>query len=168
MRGDYYQISSTELSEEILQTQGRATTADFYQFKPSFNMNYNVLGGPFTLFYSYFEAFRAPLIDEYFATTVTRCKTFSMFKPLPILPQRKDFAAGGVGTVAWINAVNLFPAELAAAKQDPFAQSNAICGDFYVPEQSQNHEIGISFLYDGVFDYSDRFSSKFTFFYTIV
>jgi hemoglobin/transferrin/lactoferrin receptor protein len=168
VRGDYYQISAGDGSKQLLEVQNRATTTDFTQLKPSFSIDYNVLGGPFTLFYSYFEAFRAPLIDEYFANTVTRCKTFSMFKPLPILPVREDFPPGIAGTLAWLNAVNQFPAELAVAKQNPYAQSNALCGDLYEPEQSINHEAGISFIYDGILDDSDRFSSKFTFFYTRV
>lgn len=168
VRGDYYQISSEGSSEEILNAQDRAATADFYQLNPSFNINYNPFSGPFTLFYSYNEAFRAPLIDEYFATTVTRCKTFNMFKPLPTLPKRSNFPTGGAGTAAWVDAVNQFPSALASAKLDPYAQSNAICGDLYKPEESSNHEVGISFIYDGVFDDNDRFSSKFTFFYTQV
>lgn len=168
LRGDFYEISSGGFSEQILQQQDRATTTDFNQINPSFSINYNPLAGPFTLFYSYFEAFRAPLVDEYFATTVTRCKTFNMFKPLPTLPRRNDFPAGATGTSAWLDAVQQFPKLNEAAKQNPFSQNNAICGDLYDPEESYNHEVGISFIYDGLFDESDLFSSKLTFFYTHV
>lgn len=158
VRGDYYQIGAGGKSVQILQEQNRKTSIDFYQVKPAFSLNYNVLGGPFTLFYSYFEAFRAPLIDEYFANTVTRCKNFSMFKP--ILTRKAWLASGG--------SPRTYRAAREASRQNPFSQEKAICGDLYEPEQSQNHEVGISFAYDGIFDESDRFTSKLTYFYTQV
>jgi len=164
VRGDYYKISSANASEQALKEQGRSTVADFYQLKPAFSFDYNILGGPFTIFYSYFEAFRAPLIDEYFSTTTTRCKTFSMFNPEPVRPRRPDFAT----RAAFIAARAQYAIDKAASEQDPYSVNKAICGDLYEPERSSNHEVGISFTYDGLFDMSDRFSSKLTFFYTQV
>lgn len=158
VRGDYYQISAGEDVANILQAQNREDKIDFYQVKPSFSLNYNVLGGPFTLFYSYFEAFRAPLIDEYFATSITRCNTFSMFKPF-------------LTSQAWEDSgedPRKYGEGAAAARLDPFYFTNAACSDLYEPEQSQNHEVGISFTYDGIFDESDRFTSKLTYFHTQV
>ncbi len=164
VRGDYYLISSSDTSEQALKGQGRESTADFYQLNPAFSLDYNILGGPFTVFYSYFEAFRAPLIDEYFSTTTTRCKTFSMFNPVPIRPRRANFA----NRTAFNAARAQYNIDKAAAEQDPYSVNKAICGDLYEPEQSSNHEVGLSFTYDGLFDISDRLSSKLTFFYTQV
>lgn len=158
-RGDYYEITAGDGSKQLLQAQNRLTSLDFTQLKPAFSIDYNILGGPFTLFYNYSEAFRAPLIDEYFANTVTRCKTFSQFERVPTF---SEVFAEGIIAPADITTY------IEGLKKKPFSQNNALCGDYYEPEQSTNHEVGAYFSYDSIFDDSDRFSSKFTFFYTRV
>ena len=67
LRRDKYKVEVTaQPTREQLGSEGNSPSIEFEKTKPSAGIAWNVLGGPVTLFYNYIEAFRPPLVDEYF------------------------------------------------------------------------------------------------------
>lgn len=78
LRHDTYTVEVTaQETRELLQLEGRSPLIEFGRAVPSAGVAWNVLGGPVTAFYNYVEAFRPPLVDEYFAQgAISRCAGF--------------------------------------------------------------------------------------------
>ena len=75
LRHDKYKVEVTaQPTRDQLGTEGNSPSIEFEKTKPSAGIAWNVLGGPVTLFYNYIEAFRPPLVDEYFTQgAFSRC-----------------------------------------------------------------------------------------------
>ncbi|PHS33056.1 MAG: hypothetical protein COA95_01740 [Methylophaga sp.] len=163
LRGDKYSVDSKDLAEELLEETGRSSTVEFTQVSPAFSIGYEPASSPFSAFYSYAELFRSPLIDEYFTLpglSGGRCRYFSFYHDAGPRPRRADYPS----PAAHAAAVALWNLD----QQSAFNQDNAICADFYDPEESKNHEISVAYMIDDVFTNEDSFLSKLTFFYTEV
>jgi hemoglobin/transferrin/lactoferrin receptor protein len=80
LRHDKYKVEVTAQStRDQLEIEGRGPFIEFAKTMPSAGIAWNMLGGPFTLFYGYAEAFRPPLVDEYFTQgPFSRCARFLM------------------------------------------------------------------------------------------
>lgn len=123
LRHDQYTVEvNAQETRDLLQTEGRSPIIKFEKTMPSAGIAWNMLGGPLTLFYNYAEAFRPPLVDEFFTQgAFSRC-------------------------------VNAFFGAL--------APSSGVCGTFYTPEASRNHEVGVSLNYPGLFAGIDALTAK--------
>lgn len=163
LRADHYQIDSADEVKTLLKLQNRDPSIEFNQVSPGFTLNYDPTSLPITLFYNYAELFRAPLIDEYFRVPpFGRCGTFSEFNSLPPPPNLADFGADIAGFLA---ALAAYDALVAAQVSDPFSDQYAVCGDSYQPEESKNHELGITLSLDDFIVDGDMLSAKLTYFY---
>lgn len=80
LRHDKYKVEVTAQStRDALEMEGRGPLIEFAKTMPSASIAWNMLGGPLTLFYGYAEAFRPPLVDEYFTQgPFSRCASFLM------------------------------------------------------------------------------------------
>ncbi len=127
LRHDRYAIEVTaQETRDLLQNEGRGPLIEFGKTMPSAGIAWSMLGGPLTLFYNYAEAFRPPLVDEFFTQgSFSRCGT-SFFGAL--------------------------------------APNSGVCGSFYRPESSSNHEVGVSLNYPGLFTGIDAFTAKVVFY----
>lgn len=78
LRHDRYGVEVTaQETRDLLQAEGRSPLIKFSRTTPSAGIAWNALGGPLTLFYNYAEAFRPPLVDEYFTQgAFSRCARF--------------------------------------------------------------------------------------------
>lgn len=78
VRHDKYDVEvDAQQTRALLQAEGRSPLIDFAKTTPSAGIAWNMLGGPLTLFYNYAEAFRPPLVDEYFTQgAFSRCAGF--------------------------------------------------------------------------------------------
>lgn len=66
LRRDHYAVSATGGSAELLAGLGEADRVRFGRTTPSLGLNYALRPVPLQLFYNYAQAFRPPLVDEYF------------------------------------------------------------------------------------------------------
>jgi hemoglobin/transferrin/lactoferrin receptor protein len=75
VRHDRYKVEvDAQETREQLQIEGRRPFIEFARTMPSAGIAWNALGGPLTFFYSYAQAFRPPLVDEYFTQgAFSRC-----------------------------------------------------------------------------------------------
>ncbi len=86
-RFDHYQVDAKATSARLLRAQARDTDAGFTRLSPGAGMQWTPRQGPFSLFYSYAETFRAPLVDEYYTLGVlSRCQSFSRYAQRPSVP----------------------------------------------------------------------------------
>lgn len=78
LRHDTYKVEvDAQQTRDALQAEGRSPLIEFSKTMPSAGIAWNVLGGPATIFYNYIEAFRPPLVDEYFTQgAFSRCNPF--------------------------------------------------------------------------------------------
>ncbi|MCS6897156.1 MAG: TonB-dependent receptor plug domain-containing protein, partial [Nitrospira sp.] len=78
VRHDIYRVEvEAKETRDLLQAEGRSPVIEFGRTVPTAGIAWNVLGGPATLFYNYVEAFRPPLVDEYFTQgPFSRCGRF--------------------------------------------------------------------------------------------
>lgn len=78
VRHDTYKVEVTaQETRDALKAEGRSSLIEFSKTMPSAGIAWNVMGGPVTLFYNYAEAFRPPLVDEYFTQgAFSRCQRF--------------------------------------------------------------------------------------------
>jgi hemoglobin/transferrin/lactoferrin receptor protein len=78
LRHDTYKVEvDAQDTRDLLQLEGRSPFIEFGRTVPSAGVAWNVLGGPVTAFYNYAEAFRPPLVDEYFTQgSFSRCAGF--------------------------------------------------------------------------------------------
>lgn len=78
LRHDNYAVEvDAQQTRDLLQAEGRSPLIEFGRTTPSAGIAWNALRGPFTLFYNYAEAFRPPLVDEYFTQgAFSRCGRF--------------------------------------------------------------------------------------------
>jgi hemoglobin/transferrin/lactoferrin receptor protein len=127
VRHDAYTVEvDAQETRDALRAEGRSPQIEFSRTMPSAGIAWNVLGGPLTAFYNYAEAFRPPLVDEYFTQgAFSRCASF------------------------------LFAA---------LAQPSGVCGNFYRPQSSRNHEFGVSLNYPGLFSSGDALTAKIVYF----
>jgi hemoglobin/transferrin/lactoferrin receptor protein len=185
MRTDQYRVQALAESADLLRAQGSPEAITFVRLSPGAGVEYVPGGGNLTLFYDYFEAFRPPLIDEYFtAGAFSRCQRFTRFLPRPqfcfdgrcsnsIRPPLSfaQFLAAGRNPATFGTYINGYLAALAAFQtaneawpQNPLSQANGTCGADYVPEEARNHEIGASWLGDGLLRTDDHLFAKLTFY----
>lgn len=186
LRVDRYQVNAAGPTVDLLRAQGSAEELAFVRMSPGAGVEYVPGGGRLTLFADWFEAFRPPLIDEFFtAGAFSRCQLFSQFIPRPdppagppVAPRRAQFPPGFSGTTAfmaamdahllaldaYLAALDTFLAADAAWPTQPLARANAICGDAYVPEEAHNYEVGASWLGDGLLRDGDHLFAKLTFY----
>lgn len=78
LRHDTYKVEVTaQETRNLLGAEGRSPQIAFAKAMPSAGIAWTILGGPVTLFYNYIEAFRPPLLDEYFMQgAFGRCPSF--------------------------------------------------------------------------------------------
>ena len=78
LRHDTYTVEVTaQQTRDLLQAENRSPLIEFARTTPSAGIAWNVLGRPLTLFSNYSEAFRPPLVDEYFTQgAFSRCASF--------------------------------------------------------------------------------------------
>ena len=78
LRHDTYTVEVTaQQTRDLLQAENRSPLIEFARTTPSAGIAWNMLGGPLTLFSNYSEAFRPPLVDEYFTQgAFGRCASF--------------------------------------------------------------------------------------------
>ena len=78
VRHDTYKVEvDAQQTRDLLRAEGRSPLIEFARTMPSAGIAWNMLGGPLTLFYNYAEAFRPPLVDEYFTQgAFSRCGLF--------------------------------------------------------------------------------------------
>lgn len=76
LRHDAYRVEvKAQPTRDELQAGGQSPVIEFAKTMPSAGIAWNVLGSPFTVFYNYTEAFRPPLLDEYFTQgPFSRCQ----------------------------------------------------------------------------------------------
>ncbi|MEM7252598.1 MAG: TonB-dependent receptor [Pseudomonadota bacterium] len=173
-RLDRFKVSARGGTHDTLSAQGGETDARFSRVSPSFGASYRPRGGPITLFYNYSEAFRPPLIDEYFAAGIlSRCFSHTDFTVAPVAPTL--VIPPGTPILEQIRLINEFNAAFAAFQAasaafttDPFANNKAVCGDRYEPETAASHELGINFITEALFDEDDELSARFVIFHTRV
>lgn len=86
-RLDRYNVDAKATSARFLQEQGRATEAGFTRLSPGAGVEWTPRQGALSLFYSYAETFRAPLVDEFFTLgALSRCQSFSRHVQRPAVP----------------------------------------------------------------------------------
>ena len=78
LRHDRYRVEvQTEAPRQLLAAEGRRPVIEFTRTSPSVGAAYHLSDGGLTLFYNYSEAFRPPLVDEYFTQgPFSRCNRF--------------------------------------------------------------------------------------------
>lgn len=78
LRHDTYKVEvDAQDTRDRLQLEGSSPRIEFGRTVPTAGVAWNVLGGPVTTFYNYAEAFRPPLVDEYFTQgPFSRCAGF--------------------------------------------------------------------------------------------
>lgn len=78
LRHDTYKVEvDAQETRDLLQLENRNPLIEFGRTVPTAGVAWNVLGGPVTAFYNYAEAFRPPLVDEYFTQgSFSRCAGF--------------------------------------------------------------------------------------------
>lgn len=78
LRHDTYKVEvDAQDTRDLLQLEGRGPRIEFGRTVPTAGVAWNVLNGPVTAFYNYAEAFRPPLVDEYFTQgSFSRCASF--------------------------------------------------------------------------------------------
>ncbi|MBX3303860.1 MAG: TonB-dependent receptor [Nitrospira sp.] len=78
LRHDTYKVEvDAQQTRDALQAEGRSPLIEFSKTMPNAGIAWNVRGGPATIFYNYIEAFRPPLVDEYFTQgAFSRCLDF--------------------------------------------------------------------------------------------
>lgn len=103
LRWDHYAVQAGGLNKDFLIAQDRSTEISFARFSPGIGLEYNPGGGGVTFFYDYFESFRPPLIDEYFASgSFSRCQSFLGYASAPelnaslVLPPRPTATAPSI------------------------------------------------------------------------
>jgi len=137
VRYDDYLISAGGLTEQALIAQGRESLKEngFEQIGFSAGLDFQPYKGPVTLFYNYSEAFRAPLINEFYGLgSLSHCSKFNIFESKPVAP-----TSGGIAALLNYNNVTL-PAWLA----NPFNANKASCAGLFDPETATTHELGFS------------------------
>jgi hemoglobin/transferrin/lactoferrin receptor protein len=186
LRTDRYQVNAAGPTIDLLRAQGSADELAFVRMSPGAGIEYVPGAGNLTFFFDWFEAFRPPLIDEFFtAGAFSRCQLFTRFIPRPtpppgppVAPRRGQFPPGFEGALAfaaamdahlvaldaYLAALDEFLAADAAWPANPLARANAICGDAYVPEEAHNYEIGASWLGEGLLRDGDHLFAKLTFY----
>lgn len=86
-RFDRYVLDAKATSARLLQAQGRSTRAAYNRLSPAAGFTWTPRQGPLSLFYSYAESFRIPLIDESFTIgALSRCQSFSRYVQRPQAP----------------------------------------------------------------------------------
>jgi len=86
-RLDRYDVQAKATSAQFLRAQGLEVEAGFSRLSPAAGLTWTPRQGPFSLFYSYSQAFRAPLVDEYFTLgALSRCQSFSRYVQRPLPP----------------------------------------------------------------------------------
>jgi hemoglobin/transferrin/lactoferrin receptor protein len=75
VRHDRYKVEvDAQETRNLMHNEGRRPFIEFAKTMPSAGIAWNALGGPLTLFYNYAQAFRPPLVDEYFTQgAFSRC-----------------------------------------------------------------------------------------------
>lgn len=86
-RLDRYDVQAKATSAQFLRAQGLEVEAGFSRLSPATSLTWTPRQGPLSLFYSYSQAFRAPLVDEYFTIgSLSRCQSFSRYVQPPLPP----------------------------------------------------------------------------------
>jgi hemoglobin/transferrin/lactoferrin receptor protein len=78
LRHDTYKTEvDAQETRDLLRAEGRSPVIEFGRTAPTAGIVWNMFGGPLTAFYNYAEAFRPPLVDEYFTQgPFSRCNRF--------------------------------------------------------------------------------------------
>lgn len=94
-RLDRYDVQAKATSAQFLRAQGLEVEAGFSRLSPAAGLTWTPRQGPFSVFYSYSQAFRAPLVDEYFTMgMLSRCQSFSRYVQQPLPPTRPPSFTG--------------------------------------------------------------------------
>ena len=141
LRHDRYAVSSED-DEVMAFTIERFgdKKIEFSKTTPSFNVDYTFKDH--TVFYRYSEAFRAPLVSQYFSPSSNFSSdatgTCAGFSEVLVQPSRDDFPGGLTGLMQFNTALSEYE-----NAPDSLKYANFFCGDVYVPEESKTSEVGI-------------------------
>ncbi|MEM7542480.1 MAG: TonB-dependent receptor, partial [Pseudomonadota bacterium] len=193
LRRDWYEIIAGPDSQLLLDARGLDESIKFARTTPAFAANFNYKS--VDLFYSWRQAFRAPLIDEYFSQgTFSRCQDFSSFLDIPERPEEQEPTLPDPGPIpadpllipAWVvaavarsdeeqalrtaNEAAVAAWEIAVEewRVDPLSRERAFCGAFYEPESSNNHEVGFNIDIADLFEMRKTLALKLTYFHVRV
>jgi len=158
IRWDRYEVAAAGGTLAQLNRSGETATIGFERVSPSFGARLFVVPKRFSLFYNYVEAFRPPLIDEYFTQgEFSRCPAnaslesfmtsynalFSIYQTLPAFPPfiRANFF-NNIVQPAYNAAVAAYNAARANNPLGNLAPASGICGSLYQPEVANTQELG--------------------------
>ncbi|MFT3803622.1 MAG: TonB-dependent receptor [Burkholderiaceae bacterium] len=125
LRWDRYEIRALGRTRVNMEEAGQEPTISLSRTSKAVAAGWRVLGGPVTMTYRYNEAFRPPLIDEYFS----RMGFGSRCAITEINPRTgRPYSPPGQPLYDIETGIDLAP-------------STGICGDLYRPQESTNHEL---------------------------
>ncbi len=178
-RLDRYDVLAKATSAQFLRAQGLADEAGFSRLSPAAGVSWTPRQAALSLFYSYSQAFRAPLVDEYFTLgSLSRCQSFSRYvqRPsIPVPPMPPGPPESFPSLVDYLTALDAFFAALdrydieAAAydevtlpayERNPNAADYALCGADYKPELSFTHEVGAAYEWADVLSAGDALRAR--------
>jgi len=180
IRWDRYEAVATDGTHDVLASFGEPSRMDFEQVSPSFGATLHLVPKRLSLFYNYIEAFRPPLIDEYFTQgAFSRCPAnaplesfLSSYRALLRAYERLPTRPASIRANFLRRAVQpAFDAGMAAYNQaiannplGALAPASGICGGLYEPEIANTQELGIHLDAPLPWRYGGRLRSKLTYF----
>lgn len=158
LRWDRYEVAAEGGTLDLLAQHGESAIIGFEQVSPSFAASVFLVPKRFSLFYNYVDAFRPPLIDEYFTQGVfSRCPAnaplesfllayralLNVYRSLPASPPaiRTNFFNRAV-LPAYNAGVAAYNQALANNPLGTLAPASGICGALYKPEVANTQEVG--------------------------
>lgn len=135
----------------------------FTQTTPSLSIDRD--WGASSWFYRYSEAFRAPLVTQYFSPSQTQgangLGSCGGFNDVLIKPNLADYG-NSIFNPEYITANNEF---IANASQKPYLlEANYFCGDVFRPEQSTTQEVGALINWSEWLSFDNNWQTKITYF----
>lgn len=134
-RLDRYHVSAQQQTRTNMIAAGQSPDIRFTRVSPAAALTWKIPRTDVSATVRYHEAFRPPLIDEYFArgSFASRCVRTSGYPALPgnlVLSPEPLYDPSGVG-LPYDPALDLAP-------------DNEICGALYRPQESSNHEFTLA------------------------
>lgn len=136
-RMDRYHVSAQGQTRANMIAAGQAPDIRFTRVSPAAALTWRIPRSDVSATVRYHEAFRPPLVDEYFArgSFASRCARSAGWPALPgnrVLYPEPLYDLSGVGR-PYDPALDLAPA-------------NEICGALYQPQESSNHELTLAWM----------------------
>jgi hemoglobin/transferrin/lactoferrin receptor protein len=155
-RMDRYHVSAMGHTRTMMIQAGQSPDIRFSRVSPAIAMTWRIPDSDWSTTLRYNEAFRPPLIDEYFAAgseSASRCIKTSGRANLPghpVLDPLPLYDRSGVG-LPYDPALDLAP-------------DNGICGALYRPQESSNHELIFAWMPNPVAPTDGRWRARATYY----